>query len=581
MRYVERRITAEGLGFATSALPNLGKFLDATLGAKDPGCPEGFHPYEPSYPKFLRSLWWIVRNDSLVDSTTLAHAIRIARTLFLGFYKLEVPFTDEQKERKLQEFISAENDVSEFSLPVDNRVTEYAEHALAAALADLTICNTDVRGGLVPLFPKHGPGAVATGEKDEKKWVFTHFYESLHQRYPYYDFMYGLRSNGRCLHLAATAQRYRSMTREQTPTAKLIFVPKDSRGPRIISSEPNELQFMQQAVARKLVSWIEKSPITGGHVNFTDQTVNGKLALDNSFTGEFATLDLSEASDRVSQVLVQRCWPQHQLEDLWALRSYHTLLPSGEKLELKKFAPMGSALCFPVESMIFWALCVGALQVAGLTFVEACSQVYVYGDDIIVPSRHCTRVVRALTDHGLVVNNQKSYWQGHFRESCGVDAWKGKNVTPQRFRKFPGREPSDVTAHYAWLAYASQLKSMGASRSYEWARRLVEDVIGVVPTTTVPTSYMSVVDPTHVPTLNEYRNVRWNADTCYPEARLYAASAPKRALELDSWERLHRSILMDWAERDPSEVAARTAALMSKKYHSLTEFGFIDWVTST
>jgi hypothetical protein len=44
-------------------------------------------------------------------------------------------------------------------------------------------------------------------------------------------------------------------------------------------------------------------------------------------------------------------------------------------------------------------------------------------------------VTDALSSVGLVVNHDKSFVHGHFRESCGMDAFRGVQVTPIRFRK--------------------------------------------------------------------------------------------------------------------------------------------------
>lgn len=575
LRIVEKRYRAEGLGFCTKQLPKLGKYLDQTLGGHEAEA-TSFHSDASGSPVFLRSFWSLVREYPVSElrPAQVARVILIARTLFYGFYKLEVPFTTAQENAKLSEFLQAEVEVSEFEMPADNRVSEYARYYVSRALEGFNLLDPDFRKSL---RPKHGPGAVASGERDEQKWYFTHLYDSLHQRFPTYDYMFGLRSSGRSIHLAARASSYRKMERLPFPVAKLIFVPKDSRGPRIISSEPLELQFMQQAVAIPLARHLEGVGLSRGHVNFTDQSINALLALEGSSSKYWATLDLREASDRVSCLLVRSLFPDEIVEDLMALRSYATLLPDGSRILLRKYAPMGSALCFPIESLVFWAICVAALRVAGYTDNEARRNVYVYGDDIIVPTTCTLAVVEALESHGLSVNLSKSFYKGAFRESCGMDAWQGQNVTPQRFRKFPGSGPQDVTANYAWAAYSSSLIEKGMPRAAKFAQWLVEKNVGPLPRTSIPTSYLSIVDPTNPWTLNEYKGVRWCVNACYPTARLYAAQVPKRDLQLDCFERLNMNLLGSWQERDPSVVVARAATKMSVRRHSLIEFSSTDW----
>jgi len=60
------------------------------------------------------------------------------------------------------------------------------------------------------------------------------------------------------------------------------------------------------------------------------------------------------------------------------------------------------------------------------------AHVGVNGDDIIVPTAYAQRVIDALTLFGFTVNEQKSYYDpnGHFRESCGGDYFRGVGVRP-------------------------------------------------------------------------------------------------------------------------------------------------------
>jgi hypothetical protein len=66
---------------------------------------------------------------------------------------------------------------------------------------------------------------------------------------------------------------------KSVPQARVCLVPKDSRGPRIISCEPAELMFIQQGIMRKLYSHLETHHLTAGQINFTDQSINRNLAL--------------------------------------------------------------------------------------------------------------------------------------------------------------------------------------------------------------------------------------------------------------------------------------------------------------
>jgi hypothetical protein len=67
-------------------------------------------------------------------------------------------------------------------------------------------------------------------------------------------------------------------------------------------------------------------------------------------------------------------------------------------------------------------------------YAWACRQVRVYGDDIIVPKNAYTVLAGLLETCLLKVNESKTHTTGFFRESCGMDAFKGVDVTPAYLR---------------------------------------------------------------------------------------------------------------------------------------------------
>lgn len=227
---------------------------------------------------------------------------------------------------------------------------------------------------------------------------------------------------------------------------QLTAVPKTQATPRLIAIEPTVMQFIQQAIMQSLVPKLESNSMSGYFVGFTDQTVNQRLARKGSKDGSLATLDLSEASDRVANWLVEElfsAWP-YFLEGIQACRSTHCRLPSGEVIPLRKFASMGSALTFPVEAMVFSAIVLTeCLRSSSTTFSRAsikkfAGRVRVYGDDIIVPTDLAEGSIDSLETFGFKVNRNKSFWTGPFRESCGKEYLYGSDVSIVRVREgFP------------------------------------------------------------------------------------------------------------------------------------------------
>lgn len=572
MHYVQNRYQAEGLAFFTIALPSLGKWLDEMLNSgENVHPPKGFVPFTVDrgyvYPRFLQAIW-----HPLVTLMPLAlsmgHAtddfallVRQTRTLLYCFYKLELEPTESQREKAEQAFI-ANDEECRISWEAPSIMTWLLVEEARAVMHEIL-------EGFNPrdIKPRHGPGAVSTGEKDEQKWHFSHLYPKLHQAYPYYDYMYGLRQGYESNYLRGLESSYRSLYRDDNPTSKVVFVPKDSRGPRTICAEPLEIQYIQQGLGRKLVRHLENRYPTRGQINFKDQTVNGRLALLSSKDRSAATLDLKDASDLVSLELVRAVCPDEIFRYLDATRSVSARLPSGRTIELKKFAPMGSALCFPVESLLFYAICVAARRLAGVEPRLAYRQVFVYGDDLIVPTTDAFLVINALEACGLRVNRTKCCYLSAFRESCGVDAWLGHVITPQRIKKMPARRPSEGNALAAWCSYTGHFwEEQKMHFTGEYCLEIVSNVMGFVPITSRQESYLSVVSPLLAMDASSYPRTRWNAKIQSLQCKLLCVRGKGRALDLDPHLRLYRNLVVGVGDLDPSQVVVRDATQTRQRW---------------
>lgn len=217
-------------------------------------------------------------------------------------------------------------------------------------------------------------------------------------------------------------------------TNVLTFVPKSATALRAISMEPCLLQFLQQGIKDQLYRNFEMSPYLRDSIHLRDSGFNRRLALEGSRNGQWATIDLSSASDTVSSDLVSRgCVGTTWFRPLMSTRSLRTLLPNGDTFDLRKFAPMGSACAFPVECLVFLSAARLAAQEDTSTRYER-QHVLVYGDDIIVHSAVADRLVSVLTEAGFTVNQDKSFIRGPFRESCGIEAYLGVDITPMYHR---------------------------------------------------------------------------------------------------------------------------------------------------
>jgi hypothetical protein len=437
-----RRTQAEGLTFLTVTLPRLFKSLDAAFASSKLIAPVGFKAKKNhAYPLFLVKAWEAIFNKdgSLkpVDQIQMGAVICI-RQLSAIFYKLEMPHTETQISEVISSFLEAEEDLASLDLsdPYVVRILERAKGLVHRLL-----------GGVNPLDirPRHGSGSSACRVKPWERYSSFRYIPRLNEVYPYDEYFFYNKT-----HLVDRLGDLLN-AEEAEPAARVVFVPKDSRGPRLISCEPREFMFIQQGLMAKLYESVRPYPAIARMISFTDQTRNQKLARIGSVDESLATIDLKEASDRVSLKLVKAIFPDNWFAALTACRSLSTTLPDGTNVPLDKFAPMGSACCFPVEAICFWAIALAAKprdrdylnslfsrRITGRTKErQKCLTLAVYGDDIIVSTPETESVIQALELCGLLVNKDKSYWKGPFRESCGGDFLNGVNVTPVRLKHLP------------------------------------------------------------------------------------------------------------------------------------------------
>lgn len=556
---IRHRVASEGIGFLTKTLPAFGKAVDTALSKGSPFEVQGFEiDPETQLPRFLGRLlrmifvpklkkltdlhqsfniqeddesrlcvddqtgerdyvgfqqlsdatcypswdlkqWYgtasrlLVRRNRLVSTPQqTAEALKLVRQVCFSFYKLEIPHDEKVNQKVLTDFVACDRE-----LPEEIRgVTPFHDSVIRCARSLISF----VLSGSDPLeiIPKHGPGAVATGEKAWEKPVFKRYYSRLSNVYHYDQYFFF-----NLAHLCDRLQEFGSLESLEVGTAKVELVPKDSRGPRLISCEPLEYQWIQQGQNALLVKTIESHPLTAGRINFTDQGVNRRLSLESSkyesTLSSLVTLDMKEASDRVSLALVKALFPPNWYDALYASRTASTCLPDGTIVNLKKFAPMGSAVCFPVEALIFWAIGVAltCCKHIGNDFRRLRAKLtdrsdrqrgcedprswYVYGDDIICNGENAPDYIQLISTLGLKVNLEKSCLAGLFRESCGVDAYSGINVTPV---KFHSRWSSRLTAESfpSWVAYSNLLWEKGYYRSADWLLEQLQ-AIRVVPVT--------------------------------------------------------------------------------------------------
>jgi hypothetical protein len=283
----------------------------------------------------------------------------------------------------------------------------------------------DFRIDILPV--RHGSGSVAEGSLSKADKYKCLSYDNL----LYHQFRFA--APGTLELYFPFGARYDNIDR----TSRVKFVPKSATKLRTICMEPCTLQYFQQGIMRELYYFISKHPFLSQKIVLNDQTQNQSAARFGSMLNNYATIDLSSASDSVSWQLVKLIFRGTKyLSWAAATRSSRHLLPDGSVMKSCKFAPMGSALCFPTECLIFCAVVelVARKHDCTRTNENSYSFYTVYGDDIACPSDWAQEVISILESIGFLVNNEKSYIHGEFRESCGKEYYRGNDITPIYYR---------------------------------------------------------------------------------------------------------------------------------------------------
>lgn len=569
----ERRYSGEGIPFLTDCLPRLGKMLDRSFqtGRAEPVL--GFETERDRMtPLFLRRCWEVLfdKEGRFIGTEEAAGAVACIRQLSYCFYKLETSYTPEQEKEAITAFIAADESARTFDI---SRVLD----------EQLSVARSLVHGllaGLNPfeIEPVHGSGASSCGVKPWERYDSFRYSKRLDRCFPYTDhFFYNYTDLADNLHVLLEAE-------EANPVSKVCFVPKDSRGPRVISTEPREHMYIQQGLMAKLYARVSSIRNIANMIDFRDQSRNQRLAREGSITGRLATLDCKEASDRLSNQLVKHLFPSNWVEALQACRSAGTILPDGSFRRFWKFAPMGSAVCFPVEAICFWAISMAACGFKSRDLSRLLNskhryrgvKVSVFGDDIIVPTQSAGDVINALERYGLKINRDKSYLAGPFRESCGGDYYFGHPVAPVRFRAFS----DDGVAQYRMVQTVNTvIRTYGYWRVGVAMSEWVWDHIGPVPVLPWyddqsrctrkgayiigPYESMGPDRLGHRPNASYRRNRRFNRALHRLEFRLLCVDGQKISTHLSGWSRVLRRTMM---RIHPDQSAADAA--LPKRLHA-------------
>lgn len=498
---IKARYEHEGTGFLSCALSSLCDSVDYGLSTGRFACPLGFTKCRGgALPRMFSGLLckvFDIRTGRLLDSASV-EAVKSLRQITRIGKKIQL---DARREEVLHEsavgvfwetdmgcqeqFVQGRSDLL-------SRVCGYGLNLLSHFKRETTI-------------PRHGPGAVYERLAPNQKWIGI--YQSILDEDFDHDsfgmFPFGVLelehdewrlndvSHETSHERVAVSRESQSIRRQSSGrVARLISVAKNSTSRRTITIEMLASMFYQQALNTELREIITRCPVYSRCLDLTNQSINQMFALEGSRTGEWSTLDLSAASDRLSLSLVKLVFARHGefLDAMIECRSSEVLDRNKRPQALKKFAGMGNALTFPVQSVVFASIAISAILYSEgysapsyRNVKRAARLVRVYGDDIIVPTNYASQVVDWIESFGLKVNQKKSFMAGNFRESCGLDAFRGYDVTPVYLRDDPEQLAADPCIAASLVSTSNQLWMQGLYSAATVLSDRVEEVLGRLP----------------------------------------------------------------------------------------------------
>jgi len=562
IKTVRRRVKHEGFSFLTITLPDFGKEFEKALDRGYVDLRE-FRPFKFSrsgpntymVPVFLQGFMCQVFDKVSgqllpMPSIDCIFAIRQLTNLFA---KIELPCSDSRVVRAMQAYVECEKELEAWESTVSRELLQSFHRTSRLLFADvLTTMDSYIYSG--DIQPAHGPGSTADGLVGNNKFRMPQWTQRLESIFPYSEF---------CLpgwKYFYFQDQIKFLEPGEEMPVKVISVPKTLRSPRVIAMEPSYMQFMQQGILRRLVLELEDpEELCSSFLGFTDQVPNRDLACEGSLTGQLATLDLKEASDRVPYLLVKQLLEHHP----WLYAAVDATRSRRAEISelglcipnLRKFASMGSALCFPFEAMVFLVIVLmGISNARGRPLTrsflnELRGKVRVYGDDIIVPTDCVISVIDHLEAFGFKVNDRKSFWNGKFRESCGGDFYAGQDVTPVRFKKEFPQSRKDGTKVKALVEFRNRLYLRGMWKTASWLDERISVLLK---------GHYPIVEPTS-PGIGRlsflpYVTEKMDERTYAPRVRAYALRPVIKGPSISGIPALYKCLASPVLQEDPQHL---------------------------
>lgn len=178
-----------------------------------------------------------------------------------------------------------------------------------------------------------------------------------------------------------------------------------------------------------------------------------QLAELGSVTGNIATFDMKGGSENVYTALGEYMLHEDIYEVCSRARTRQVDV-DGIRYEYPNMATAGNGFCFPLETIIFLSLQMAVCAYNGLKprvrrvkrmrtsirriekngYHNLCST---FGDDVIIPTSFSPMFIEFFSKLGIVLNLDKSFYSGTFRESCGGHFDNGRDINCFNMKTVP------------------------------------------------------------------------------------------------------------------------------------------------
>lgn len=384
------------------------------------------------------------------------------RQVLLFFSKVEDLPTQALEQDEIDSFVTRVTMGKPVSLKKRTQVLHCARKVLRELLCPDGELHASLAQWVADPFGAHGPGAVFDGSRGKDKWRFSghpgvdcRIFDSQYQGISIADPL--------------------DLCDDQPVVSRLTIVPKDFRAHRLICVETKEAMFAQQGLWRVLESIIATDAYASRCIDFRDQSKSFRMS---SQIDRYSTIDLKDASDGISLELAKLLLPKEVFSLLTRYRARAIALPSGEEVSpYRTLFTMGNALCFPTQTLIFWALGAGVLQSkGGFSARDLEGRIRVFGDDIIIESKYAGELCSVLSEAGLTVNLQKYCHHSLVRESCG--SWY-YGAVDSRITKIRVIRPHQLRDWVSVVATAKLLTQRGFSNGALAILRHIQEIYPV------------------------------------------------------------------------------------------------------